>query len=99
MSAVVETESLARARNALDQVSSAPRRKSIASMADARDAFPHMFKAPRRKPPRQLCPVPGCKNTAAPVYGMVCGDHRKVPKSKIVKYRKARRAAAEKTKR
>src|SRR5436190_1044562 len=27
--------------------------------------------APRRKAPKQLCPVPGCKNAAAPVFGMV----------------------------
>lgn len=45
----------------------------------------------RRKPPRQLCPVPGCKNTAAPVYGMVCAKHKDVPKAKINKYREARR--------
>jgi len=46
----------------------------------------------RKKPPRQLCPVPGCKNTAAPVYGMVCADHKDVPRAKIKKYREARRA-------
>jgi hypothetical protein len=46
----------------------------------------------RKKPPRQLCPVPGCKNTAAPVYGMVCAEHKDVPKAKIKKYREARRA-------
>src|SRR5262245_4661799 len=26
----------------------------------------------RRKGPIQLCPVPGCPNRAAPVFGMVC---------------------------
>src|SRR5262245_49489345 len=46
----------------------------------------------RKKPPRQLCPVPGCKNTAAPIYGMVCAKHKGVPKAKIKKYREARRA-------
>jgi hypothetical protein len=46
----------------------------------------------RRKLPRQLCPVPGCKNTAAPIYGMVCSQHKDVPKAKIKKYREARRA-------
>ena len=49
-------------------------------------------KKPRKKAPRQLCPVPGCKNPAAPVYGMVCKDHKDVPKAKIKKYREARRA-------
>jgi hypothetical protein len=46
----------------------------------------------RKKLPRQLCPVPGCKNTAAPVYGMVCAQHKDVAKAKIKKYREARRA-------
>ena len=45
----------------------------------------------RKKPPKQLCPVPGCKNPAAPVFGMVCKDHKNVAKSKIKKYREARR--------
>jgi hypothetical protein len=45
--------------------------------------------APRRK--KQLCPVPGCKNPAAPVFGMVCKDHKNVAKAKIRKYREARR--------
>lgn len=48
-------------------------------------------KPPRRKGPIQLCPFPRCKNRAAPVYGMVCGDHKDVPKAKIAKYREARR--------
>jgi hypothetical protein len=45
----------------------------------------------RKKPPKQFCPVPGCKNVAAPVFGMVCSDHRDVAKAKIKKYREARR--------
>jgi len=49
------------------------------------------FKA-RRKVPTQFCPVPGCKNKAAPVFGMVCAEHKSVPKAKIKKYREARRA-------
>ena len=47
---------------------------------------------PRRKLPRQLCPVPGCENTAAPIFGMVCAKHKDVPKVKIAKFREARRA-------
>ena len=39
--------------------------------------------AGRSRRPKQLCPVPGCKNVAAPVFGMVCGTHRDVPKAKI----------------
>jgi hypothetical protein len=46
---------------------------------------------PRKKAPRQLCPVPGCLNPAAPVYGMVCAKHKDVPKAKIKQYREARR--------
>jgi hypothetical protein len=51
--------------------------------------------APRRvrRRPKQLCPVPGCRNPAAPVFGMVCAEHRAVPKDKIAKYREERRAA------
>jgi hypothetical protein len=47
---------------------------------------------PRRKAPIQLCPVPGCKNPAAPIFGMVCAKHKDVPKAKIKKYREARKA-------
>jgi hypothetical protein len=46
----------------------------------------------RKKAPRQLCPIPGCTNAAAPVFGMVCAKHKDVSKAKIKKYREARRA-------
>jgi hypothetical protein len=46
----------------------------------------------RRKAPIQLCPVPGCTNRAAPVFGMVCSKHKDLPKGEIRKYREARRA-------
>lgn len=46
----------------------------------------------RRKGPIQLCPVPGCGNRAAPVFGMVCAKHKDLPKAAIKKYRDARRA-------
>jgi len=45
----------------------------------------------RKSPPTQLCPVPDCEGVAAPVFGMVCSDHKNVAKSKIEKYRKDRR--------
>ena len=48
----------------------------------------------RKARPKQLCPVPGCKNPAAPVFGMVCAKHKDVPKAKIKKYRAARKAKA-----
>jgi hypothetical protein len=46
----------------------------------------------RRKAPIQLCPVPGCTNRAAPVFGMVCAKHKDLSKTEIRKYREARRA-------
>lgn len=46
---------------------------------------------PRKKAPVQLCPVPGCKNPAAPIFGMVCGKHKALSKATIKKYREARR--------
>jgi hypothetical protein len=51
---------------------------------------------PSRRRPKQLCPVPGCSNPAAPVFGMVCAKHKDVPKATIKKYREARRAAKQK---
>jgi len=53
---------------------------------------------PRKKPPIQLCPVPGCSNRAAPVFGMVCSKHKDLPKAEIKKYREARREAKSKGK-
>ena len=54
-------------------------------------SFGFAAEKPRTRRPKQLCPVPGCKNPAAPVFGMVCAKHKDVPKSKIKKYREARR--------
>ena len=50
--------------------------------------------AGKKTGPKQLCPVPGCKNVAAPVFGMVCKDHRNVAKSKIKKYREERKGTS-----
>jgi hypothetical protein len=49
--------------------------------------------AVRKTRPKQFCPVPGCKNTAAPIFGMVCKDHKNVAKSKIKKYRLERKGS------
>jgi hypothetical protein len=47
---------------------------------------------PARRPRRkQLCPVPGCKNPAAPAFGMVCREHREIPGAIIKRYRAERR--------
>ena len=47
--------------------------------------------APKPARKKQICPVPGCKNVAAPIFGMVCKNHKNVAKSKIKKYREQRR--------
>ncbi len=52
--------------------------------------------APELPRAKQLCPVPGCKNPAAPVFGMVCSDHKDIPKAKIKEYRDARKKAKDK---
>ena len=59
----------------------------------ATPSAPAAQSAGKKKRPKQLCPVPGCKNLAAPVFGMVCKDHKNVAKSKIKKYRAERKAA------
>src|SRR5215468_1772543 len=50
------------------------------------------LRKPRKKAPVQLCPVPGCTERAAPIFGMVCAKHKDVSKTKIRQYREARRA-------
>jgi hypothetical protein len=50
----------------------------------------------RKKAPIQLCPVPGCTNRAAPVFGMVCAKHKDLPKLEIRRFREARRAKQDK---
>jgi hypothetical protein len=66
------------------------RRASIASVAAIKPGRPAGKR--RRKAPIQLCPVPGCTNRAAPVFGMVCSKHKDLPKAEIKKFREARRA-------
>lgn len=46
----------------------------------------------KRRRPKQFCPVPGCSGVAAPVFGMVCAEHKDLPKAKIKEYRAQRRA-------
>ena len=81
LQAIIETQVITRARLAVDGALGNGRGRSAVGTGKL-----------RKKAPRQLCPVPGCKNTAAPVYGMVCAQHKDVPKAKIKKYREARRA-------
>lgn len=48
--------------------------------------------APVKRRPKQFCPVPGCTGVAAPVFGMVCTEHKDMPKAKIKEYRALRKA-------
>jgi len=88
-----------RLHEAVDAISVTRAREAVMhALGEKRGRLPKGMAAilgrkPRRKGPRQLCPVPGCKNPAAPVFGMVCGDHKDVSKRKIKQYREARRAA------
>lgn len=92
--AAVEASAVQRMQAALSGAFGAPQKrgpgrppKQVTAAAPA-----GQFSTQKRKsPPKQLCPVPGCGNAAAPVFGMVCKDHRNVAKSKIEKYRKERR--------
>ncbi len=91
LAAVVEQETIARARTSVESafgVRGPGRPAKLAGLT--------LSGRPRRKGPRQLCPVPGCKNPAAPVFGMVCAKHKDVPKTKIKRYREQRRAKKEK---
>jgi hypothetical protein len=89
LAAIIEHDTIVRARAAVEGALGGQGRgpgrppKALSLLAGARR---------RRKAPRQLCPVPGCKKPAAPVFGMVCADHKNVAKAKIRKYREARRA-------
>jgi hypothetical protein len=83
LAAVVEREALERARELLGRTLGGGDRGNAIAWSGVRR---------RRKLPRQLCPVPGCENTAAPVFGMVCSKHQDVPKAQLTKYREARRA-------
>jgi hypothetical protein len=70
-----------------------PRKQAVAHVAPVaarktQIVGPAVAMAARKK---QLCPVPGCKNPAAPIFGMLCKEHRNVAKSKIKKYREQRR--------
>jgi len=97
LSALIENEAMERARAAvMVAFGDGPRRgpgrppKSAAPVAPAASA--KAVKKARKKGPLQLCPVPGCKNPAAPVFGMVCAKHKDLPKAKIKAFREARKA-------
>jgi hypothetical protein len=89
--AAVEVSVAERVQAAIAGVFGAPQKRGpgIRAVADAAGVAERWPGGKTR--PKQLCPVPGCKNVAAPVFGMVCKDHRNVAKSKIAKYRAERK--------
>jgi hypothetical protein len=98
LSATLETEALNRAREAVLSAVGVSSRRGPGRPPGPRRGPGRPPGKPRKKPPIQYCPVPGCKNRAAPVFGMVCSDHKGLPKAQIKKYRAQRRAEKEKGK-
>ena len=98
LSSLIEKEASERARTVVMAALGGPPRRGPGRppKSPARSAFTPSsasgVKKARKKPPLQLCPVPGCKNPAAPVFGMVCAKHKDLPKTVIKKYREARKA-------
>ena len=87
LTALVEGQALDRARAAVESALGVRRPGRPAKMSPIAIGGTR-----RKKAPRQFCPVPGCKNPAAPVFGMVCAKHKDVAKTKIKRYREARKA-------
>jgi hypothetical protein len=101
LSSLMEGQALERARHAVESalgVGTPRRGRPPKNAAIASAAVAVLGRKKRKKGPKQLCPIPGCKNPAAPVFGMVCAKHKDVPKAQIKKYREARRAKKEKAK-
>jgi hypothetical protein len=95
LTALLEANAMEQARAAVTAAFGTDGRKLRAggSALEVSSAVRANRRRPRRKGPIQLCPVPGCQNRAAPVFGMVCAKHKDLPKAKIRKYREARRLA------
>ena len=92
LSSLMEGQALDRARNAVESALGGGARRRGRPPKAASAAIAVIGRKKRKKGPKQLCPVPGCKNPAAPVFGMVCSKHKDLPKAQIKKYREARRA-------
>lgn len=99
LNALIETQVVTRARDAVAAALGGATGKrgpgrppKLVSLALASAPLANATKKRRKKAPPQLCPVPGCKNRAAPIFGMVCSDHKGISKTKIKQYREARRS-------
>jgi hypothetical protein len=92
LTALVHSHAMERARARVNAALGMEAPKRRGRPPTGATAVASVAKKPRKKAPRQLCPVPGCKNPAAPIFGMVCAKHKDVAKSKIRKYREARKA-------
>lgn len=95
LSSLMEGQAFDRARLAVESalgVSKPRRGRPPKNAVTATAPLAVVGRKKRKKGPKQLCPVPGCKNPAAPVFGMVCSKHKDLPKAQIKKFREARRA-------
>ena len=111
LSTLIEQDAVARAREAIMSAFSAGDAPNLTPNGKRRGRPPGSGrgavlalagvvgkKKMRKKAPIQLCPVPGCTNRAAPVFGMVCSKHKDLPKMEIRRFREARRAKRDKAK-
>ena len=97
LSSLIEQDAVSRARDAVLQALGSHAPAGASRRAAGRVKVGAVGRK-RRKGPIQLCPVPGCTNRAAPVFGMVCSKHKDLPKAEIKKHREARRAQKHKEK-
>jgi hypothetical protein len=99
LSSLIEQDTVSRARAAvLNAFGGHASAGALRGAGQAKAAVARRTGRKRRKGPIQLCPVPGCSNRAAPVFGMVCSKHKDLPKAEIKKHREARRAQKQKAK-
>jgi hypothetical protein len=98
LSSLIEQDVVSRARDAVLQAFGGRAPAALRSVGQLKAVGAGRIGRKRRKGPIQLCPVPGCSNRAAPVFGMVCAKHKDLPKAEIKKYREARRAQKQKSK-
>jgi hypothetical protein len=92
LSSLIEQDAVSRARNVVLSAIGVGGGRRGAGRALSASLGEAEARRQRRKGPIQLCPVPGCTNRAAPVFGMVCAKHKDLPKAQIKKYREQRRA-------